>query len=499
MKYKILCTDGFAKAGLESLNTNPLFEVTFIESLTHEELKEKIGAFDGLIVRSASQVSEDIIDAAPNLKIIARAGIGTDNIDSKAATKRGIMVVNAPSGNTISTAELSFAMLLSLARHIPQASKSMHDGKWEKSAFKGTELALRTLGVIGLGRVGREVVKRALAFKMKVLGFDPFLNDDQFGSIGVAKANLEKICKESDFITIHTPLTKETKDLITLKEMKMMKPSTRLINCARGGVINEKDLATALQEKIIAGAALDVFSTEPFEDPMFKGLPNCIMTPHLGASTNEAQNAVAVETAESVTQFFTEGRGYFLLAEKLGILAAGLADGKPVGVTLCAGEKKNELLMLSVLKGLLGASFTSATAAANQRGIGYTDEIATCSSGDEKAIGVRLATDKGSAAIWGTVITDGSFRVVQYNDYILEIEPAGTLLFIQNDDKPGVIGKVSSILGEKGVNISEMQNVRKKKGADALTVISVDDVLDANILKTIEDVDGVKIVKQVAL
>lgn len=305
MTFKVLCTDGYGAAGIEELKKTPGIEVAFEKALTPEELLAKIPAFDALIVRSASKVTRQVLEAGKNLKIVVRAGVGTDNIDKKAAAERGIAVANAPAGNTTSTAELAFGMLLSLARHIPQASASMHEGRWEKKAYMGTELSGRTLGVIGLGRVGCAVAKRALAFEMKVLGHDPIAKTDMIEGLGAKPSSLEEIFKNSDFITVHTPLTDDTRDMIDAKAFAMMKPTARLVNCARGGIINEGALASALKENRIAGAALDVFTKEPFEDPIFRALPNCILTPHLGASTKEAQDKVAVEAAQRVIEFFS--------------------------------------------------------------------------------------------------------------------------------------------------------------------------------------------------
>jgi len=308
MKYKIFCTDGFAQVGREELEKDGLCEVTYVEKLDHEELVARIGSFDGLVVRSASKVSSDVIEAGANLKIIARAGAGVDNIDREAATQRGILVVNAPAGNTNAVTELTFGFLLSLARHIPQASRSMHEGKWEKKKYNGTEIAYKTLGVIGLGRVGQAISHRAKAFDMEVIAYDPYVSKDVFVTLGVKEASLEEIYKNADFITIHAPKSKETNDLITAKELKMMKPSAYIVNCARGGMVNEADLAAALKNNVIAGAAIDVYTKEPFENSMYRDLENCVTTPHLGASTDEAQDAVAVETAVAIKQFIREGR-----------------------------------------------------------------------------------------------------------------------------------------------------------------------------------------------
>ncbi len=307
MNYKILCTDGFSKAGIEELQKNPTFEVTYVKAMTPEELLAQIEPYHGLIVRSASKVTSAVIDAGKNLKVIARAGVGVDNIDLAHAAKKGICVCNAPAGNTVSTAELSFAMMMSLARHIPQASCYMQAGKWEKKKFQGHELARKVLGIIGLGRVGREMARFAQAFRMTTVGFDPYISKDVFEAAGVMQLNLKDLLSTSDFITIHTILSPETENLITAKQIAMMKPTACLINCARGGVINEHDLAGALKENRIAGAALDVYTKEPYPETIFQGLENIVLTPHLGASTDEAQDAVAVEAAHSVEQFFLTG------------------------------------------------------------------------------------------------------------------------------------------------------------------------------------------------
>lgn len=304
MKHKILCTDSFAGCGIEEMKKHDSLDVVFERALSHEDLLRKIPEFEGLIVRSASKVSRDVIEAGKNLKIVVRAGVGLDNIDAKAASERGIKVFNTPTGNSVSTAEMAFAMMISLARHIPQASAFMHAGVWEKKKFMGTQLSGKTLGILGLGRVGSEVAKRALAFGMKVIANDPIVADDHFASLGVKRVSVHDLCASSDFISIHAALAPKTMDLISAREFALMKKTTRVINCARGGIINEQDLATALREGKIAGAALDVFTEEPWTKDIFRGIDNIILTPHLGASTYEAQDAVAIEAAQTVISFF---------------------------------------------------------------------------------------------------------------------------------------------------------------------------------------------------
>lgn len=307
MAYKILCTDGFSKAGIEALQKNPSFEVTFIKALTPEALLAQIEPYHGLIVRSASKVTSSVIDAGKNLKVIARAGVGVDNIDVKYAASKGICVCNAPAGNTVSTAELSFAMMLSLARHIPQAACCMQAGKWEKKKFQGHEIARKVLGIIGMGRIGREMARLGQAFHMTTVGYDPYVSKDAFDAAGVKQLNLNDLLSSSDFITLHTILSPETQNMIAAKEIALMKPTAYIVNCARGGLINEQDLAAALKENRIAGAALDVYTKEPYPETIFQGLENVVLTPHLGASTDEAQDAVAIEAAQSVEQYFLTG------------------------------------------------------------------------------------------------------------------------------------------------------------------------------------------------
>jgi len=516
MTYKILCTDGFSEAGLNELKISPLLEVTFEKALKHEELLEKISPFDGLVVRSASTVSRDVIERGKNLKIIARAGVGIDNINVEAATERGIFVVNAPAGNTISTAELTFTFLLSLARHVPQASASMHAGQWEKKKFMGNEVAGKTLGIIGMGRIGREVARRAKAFNMNVMVFDPYIREDQCGALGAKSASVEEICRNADFITVHTPLTKETENLIAWNHLTMMKKTAYIINCARGGIVNEEDLSRALKENVIAGAALDVFTKEPYDKPVFQGLENVILTPHLGASTKEAQDAVAVEAARAVANYFSEGismtavnlpagetqiqeyKDHIRLAEKLGSLVVQLTGEKIKKFTLLGPATMPNILMLAAIKGALNqrgdkqVSLINASIKAAGEGISLAQEIVETGQDFSGAFGVALEGDKDKQEAWGAVLADSTLRIVMCDGHHVEISPEGSMLLIHNNDRPGVIGRVSSILGDNGINIAEMQNVRERKGADALTVIRIDDPLSEKVLEEIRKIDGVE-------
>lgn len=516
MTYKVLCTDGFAEAGLTELQRSPVVDTVFEKSMSHDELLKRISEFDGLIVRSASTVSRDVIEAGVNLKIIARAGVGIDNIDLEAATEKGIYVVNAPEGNTTSAAELTFAFLLSLARHVPQASNSMQKGEWEKKKYMGTELSGKTLGIIGMGRIGREVARRAKAFGMNILAFDPLVREDRLKALAAKPSSVEDICRNCDFITIHTPLTKDTQNLITHKQLSVMKKTAFIINCARGGIINEEDLARVLREKQIAGAALDVFTSEPPDKPIFQGLDNVILTPHLGASTQEAQSAVAIEAARAVAGFFSEGisltavnlpeggaqiqeyKNQIKLAEKLGSLVAQLTNDRIKKLTVLGPAKMSRMILLAVIKGALSqrgekqVSLVNAATKAAGEGISLEQEIRDTAADFSDAFGVALNGDNDRQEAWGAVLADDTLRIIMCDGHRVEISPEGLILLIHNTDRPGIIGKVSSILGKAGINIAEMQNVRERKGSDALTIIRIDDPLPEDTLKEIQTIEGVE-------
>jgi D-3-phosphoglycerate dehydrogenase len=394
---KVLVSDNLSEKGVAILKAAGL-EVDVKTGMKPEELKACIGQYDGIVIRSATKLTSDVIDAAENLKVIGRAGSGLDNVDKAAASKKGIVVMNTPGGNTITTAEHSIALMVSLARNIPQATSSMKDGVWDKKKFTGIELFNKTLGIIGIGNIGGEVAKRAQALQMNIIAFDPFLSDEQAQKMGVKKAALEEVFKKSDFITIHTPLTSETKNIINKKSIKLMKPGVRIINCARGGIVNEKDLYEAISSGQVAGAALDVFEQEPPKDNPLLGLDSVICTPHLGAATDEAQENVATAVAEQIVDYLVNGtirnainfpsirpdqvpklRPYISLAEALGLLAAQLLEGSITEVSLEYGGETSALdtapVTIAALKGLLTpileetVNFVNAPVIAKERGI----------------------------------------------------------------------------------------------------------------------------------
>lgn len=523
-KIKIFASDGFSKEGVAILEENG-FEIIVQKNTPREELLSVIKDYDALIIRSASTADEEVFKQTDKLKLVARAGVGLDNVDIKAATERGIVVMNAPGGNTMSTAELSFAMLMSLARKIPQAYASMKEGKWEKKLFTGVEIHGKTLGIIGLGRIGREVVKRALAFGMNVLGYDPYFSDEQAEKIGIKNADLETIITQSDFITVHTPLTKDTENMLTLKEMKKMKKSVRLINCARGGIINEEDLKTALKEEIIAGAALDVYTKEPLEDYSLLESGNCVTTPHLGASTGEAQVSVAIETANALVSYFKQGipqnsvnfptidvhayeeiKDFVSLASKMGYLLSQVSGNavSEVKVSFSGSllKKPTKMITVAALKGLLSGmseedvNFVNAPTIATGRGISVVERTVDKVSEYSDILAVKIETDKGSFDTWGTIFSDGSLRIVKYNIYHMELKPEGILLFIQHQDRTGFIGKVGTMMGNHGVNIADMRLIREQKDAPVLTVLTLDSDPPNEVLKEIEELGDIYSVKK---
>ncbi|MBN2120651.1 MAG: phosphoglycerate dehydrogenase [Candidatus Omnitrophica bacterium] len=512
---KVLISDKLAQEGIAVLKSEPDFQVDVKTGLKPEELSSIIGDYQAIVVRSETKLTKDIIDKAQNLKVIGRAGVGLDNVDLEEATQRGIIVMNAPSGNTISTCEQAFALILSLSRNIAKADASVREGKWERSKFKGVELYGKTLGIIGLGRIGREVAKRALSFGMRVISFDPFISEDVAKSIDAELVDLERLLKSSDYITIHTALTDETENMISHKEFSLMKPTARIINSARGGIIDEKALCEALKDKKIAGAALDVYGKEPPEknDPLF-GLDNIVLSPHLGASTQEAQVNVAVEIAECVRDALY-GRSlrnavnfptlepevwqvlspYIGLAEKMGLISSQLIKGRVKEVVLTyAGEFISFNLApvsSAVVKGLLSpvmeetVNFVNSLNLAKERGIKV--EVVKSSEGTDyvNSVSLLLKSDKERVSLEGTLFANKSARIVKINDFYLEVVPSEFMVFIENRDKPGVIGKLGTILGKHQINIASMGFGRKQKGGDALTVLTVDSPLTEEIVKEI--------------
>jgi len=514
MSIKLLISDSFSQEGIDILKQADGFEVLYKTGMNEDELCEAIKGIDALIIRSATTVTKKIIEASDKLKVVARAGVGTDNVDKEAATDSGVIVMNAPGGNSISTAELALALLFSLARKIPQANASMKESKWEKKKFNGMQITGKKIGIIGLGRIGVELAKRCYSCGMDVLGYDPYLSEEQITAIGATPSELEEIFKTADFISAHVPLTDKTKGLIGKKEIAMMKPTTMLINCARGGIMVEEDIAEAVKEGKLAGAAFDVFNEEPPRQSPFIGAENIIMTPHLGASTEEAQVRVAIETSQEIIDFFSKGiiknsvnvppldqklrqemSPYLRLCEKLGNFTSGLMSGSidEVVVTYSGNIMHKEVYFLtqSVLKGLLepmmdtALNFVNAPIIAKNRGIRVSERKEIIEPDFTDLISVRVKSPKAKHELWGTIYGQDDIRFVYLDGYYFDLKPEGNVLVVHNNDVPGVVGIIGTILGEAEINIASMKLGRKEKGSTVLTIVTIDDELKKETLNRI--------------
>ncbi len=524
---KVLISDNISPKCINILRKSGL-EVDVKTGMKPEELKARIGDYHGLIIRSATKVTSEIIDAATNLKVIGRAGSGLDNVDRSAATKKGIVVMNTPGGNTITTAEHTISLMLSLARKIPQATMSMKAGKWEKKKFMGVELFNKTLGVIGIGNIGSQVAKRAQGLAMNVIAYDPFLSEDKAKAMGVEKVDLQELFGRSDFITIHTPLTPETKNMINKETIKMMKNSVRIINCARGGIINEKDLYDALIDGKVAGAALDVFEKEPPENNPLLTHDNVIATPHLGASTKEAQENVAIAVAEQVVDYLIHDtirnavnfppvppdqlarlQPYITLAEKLGGFAAQIFEG---GVTEISIEYRGEAseintapITIAAIKGFLTpileetVNFINAPIIAKERDIEVKETKSTDAGDYQSMVVIRLKAKDKESYLAGTLFSKKDPRIVAIDNFKVEIVPYGELLFIYNNDKPGVIGNIGTLLSKNNINIARMHFGRETLGGRAISVVTIDTPATPQIIKEIKKLPNILSVKHISL
>ncbi len=483
---KILVSDSLSKQGIEVLEKAG-FTVVVKTKLSKDELLKEINDCDGLIVRSATKVTADVIDAAGHLKVIGRAGSGLDNVDTQAATRRGIVVMNTPGGNTVTTAEHTMAMIFAMTRRIPQATASMKAGKWEKERFMGVELYNKILGIIGVGQIGGYLTKLAQGIGMNVIAYDPYLAEERARHMGVEMVDLDELFRRSDIISVHTPLTPETKSLIDAGAIAKMKPGVMIVNCARGGIVNEADLCEALKAKKVAAAAFDVFDQEPVKpDHPLLTLDNFICTPHIGASTTEAQENVAIGIAEQIVDYFTKGiaRGavnvpsvppellpqlqpYLALAEKIGLMQAQLYEGGLERVTVEYNGEVSSLtvapLTIAVLKGLLtpilenAVNFVNAPVVAKERGI-EVKEVRSGDAGDfTSVIRVRVETGRRAHHVAGTLHNRKEPRIVEIDTFQVEVVPEGHLLLILNVDRPGVIGEVGKVLGDHDINIARMQ------------------------------------------
>ncbi len=520
MAFNILISDPLSEDGIFPLRQSEGFNIVIDTTNTPEELAEKIKDYDALLVRSQTQVTREIIEKATNLKIIGRAGVGVDNIDLDAATEKGIIVVNAPDGNTNSAAEHTIAMLMSLARKIPQAFNSLKNGQWDRKSFIGVELKNKTLGVVGLGRIGAEVAARAKGQRMNVIAYDPFLTEEKAKKMGITLGTVEEVLKVADFITVHTPLLKETRHLINKEAFEIMKDGVQIINCARGGIIDEDALYDAIVAKKVAGAALDVFEKEPFVGHKLLTLPEVIATPHLGASTIEAQESVAIDVSRDVVNFFTGGtvrnpvnlpsvskevlakiEPFFNLAEKLGAFLSRLTDGviEEVNIRYAGELAESDVrpLMRNTLKGMLTRNLgnhvndVNAKFLADRFGIQVNEHKTSTTKGFLNLLTVEVKTTTGVRSVSGTLLNGLGARIVRVDNYVVDFSPEGHLLIVKHKDQPGAIGRVGTLLAIENINIATMQVGRSAAGGDAIMMLSVDNHVEQNNIERLKELEDI--------
>jgi D-3-phosphoglycerate dehydrogenase len=519
---KVLISDQMDPNAAEIFRANGI-EVDEKPGLTKEELKAIIGQYDGLAIRSATKVTADLLEAADNLKVVGRAGIGVDNVDIPAASAKGVVVMNTPFGNSITTAEHAIALMFALARELPAADASTQAGKWEKNRFMGVELTSKTLGLIGAGNIGSIVAERALGLRMKVVAYDPFLTAERAVDLGIEKVELVELLARADFITLHTPLTEQTRNILSAENLAKAKKGVRIINCARGGLIDEAALKAGLDSGHIAGAALDVFAEEPAKASPLFGTPGFISTPHLGASTTEAQVNVAIQVAEQMSDFLIRGgvtnalnmpslsaeeapklRPYMALAEKLGSLVGQLAHGALSGISIevegAAAELNPKPITGAVLAGFMRVhsdtvNMVNAPFLAKERGLDVR-EIRHDREGDyHTLVRVTVATSAGDRSVAGTLFGNAAPRLVDMFGIKVEAELEGEMIYIVNDDTPGFIGRLGSTLGEAGVNIGTFQLGRRAAGGEAVLLLSVDDHVPEPVLQRVQELPGVRVVR----
>ncbi len=526
---KVLVSDKLSPDGVEVFKKAGV-AVDYLPEITQQELREQIGAYSGWVIRSRSRATADIIERAAQLRVIGRAGVGVDNVDTGAATRRGIIVMNTPGGNTISTAEHTISMLLSLARKIPQAHASMAEGKWDKKSFMGSEICGKTLGVFGLGRIGQEVVRRMKSFDMTILGYDPFLSSERMRQLGVEAGGVDEICERADFLTFHTPLSPETKDLINAERLAKMKKTARLVNCARGGIINEDALLKALQEKRIAGAALDVFTAEPLpDDHPFRELDNIVLSPHIAASTVEAQENVAIQVAEQVLDVLRGGpvrnalnvlpvdaellpviQPFMELAERLGCFISQYRAQRPVKLTLRFSGSVLDYplhpISTAAVQGFLKLTADGPVNAVNaheilrDRGIELVETKHSELYQYQNLVTVELENEDGTRnRIAGTLYTSNHPRIVILNDKHFDAVPEGHLVVLENDDIPGIIGQVGTVFGKHDVNIGQMTWGRVPAEGTAMTIINLDTPATDGLLKELRSLKHIKSVDVIKL
>ncbi len=511
MAPKVLVSDNLSETAVQIFRDRGI-DVTFEPSIGKDKAKllEVIGSYDGLAIRSVTKVTEKFLTAATNLKVVGRAGVGVDNVDIPAASKKGVIVMNTPFGNSITTAEHAIAMMMAVARQIPAANASTHAGKWEKSKFMGVELTAKTLGVIGVGNIGSIVCERALGLKMKVIAYDPFLSEERAGKIGATKVEFEELLHRADFITFHVPLTDKTRNILSRAAIAKLKPGVRIVNCARGGLVDEEALAEALQLGQVAGAAFDVFAVEPAtESPLFN-LANVVVTPHLGAATTEAQENVALQVAEQMSDYLLSGAvsnalnmpsvtaeeaavmgPWLKLAGHLGAFVGQLTDEPIKAINIlydgAVGEMNTAAMNAAAVAGIMKATnpdmnMVSAPIIAKERGVNISTTTQGKTGVFDAYIKLTVVTSRRERSIGGTVFSDGKPRFIQIKGINIDAEIGQHMLYTTNQDVPGIIGALGQTLGEAGVNIANFTLGRADRGGSAIALLYVDDVIPEPVL-----------------
>ncbi len=523
-KPRVLVSDALSPTAVQIFKDNGC-EVDFEPTLGKDKdtMLAKIGNYDGLAIRSATKATEKLIEAADNLKVIGRAGIGVDNVDLKAASRRGIIVMNTPFGNSITTAEHAISLMMAVARQIPAADNSTQGGKWEKSKFMGVELTGKTLGLIGCGNIGSIVADRAIGMKMRVIAFDPFLSPERAEKLGIEKVELDALFPRADFITLHTPLTDKTRNIIDAAALAQMKDGVRIVNCARGGLIVEADLAEALKSGRVAGAGIDVFEVEPATDSVLFGLPNVVCTPHLGAATTEAQENVALQVAEQMSAYLTRGAvtnalnmpsisaeeaprltPFVKLADTLGSFVGQVTDSPVKQVEILydghVAQMNTKALTSAVLAGLLrpqmsDVNMVSAPVMASERGIKLLEMTREKSGVFDGYIQINVTTTKTTRSVAGTVFSDGKPRFIQIKGINMEAEAGEYMLYTTNKDVPGIIGKLGSTFGADGINIANFYLGRDHEGGDAIALVQLDKPVSAGFLEKLRALPEIESVK----
>jgi D-3-phosphoglycerate dehydrogenase len=525
---KILVSDDLSESGIAKLTQVPGFEVEVNTKLTEQQFMQVIKDFDALVIRSGTKVSAEVLENAHNLKVIGRAGIGLDNVDIEAASKLGIVVMNTPEGNVITTAEHTIAMMFALTRKIPQAVCSLKTGCWEKKRFKGKEVFNKVLGIIGVGRIGRVVAERAQALKMQVIGYDPYINPEVIDTLGIQGVTFDELLMKSDYITTHVPMTTETRNLLNADAFKKMKPGVFIINCARGGIVNEQDLYDAIKQGGVAGAALDVFVKEPPTDNPLLTLEQVIATPHLGASTAEAQENVAIAVADQIAEFLTRGtirnavnapnidgailsklRPYLTLSEKLGCVLTQITKGAIQKVSIeyvgDVSSLETQPLTISILKGMLTpvlgdmVNFVNVPIHVKERDIRVTTSVRSEAEDFTNLISIHVKTSQGENLVAGTILGKKEPRMIRINDFRLEAALEGHLLLIHNIDTPGTIGAIGTCLGRHNINISLMNVGQMLERGQNIIFLRTDTSVPTHVIEELLGMDNVDIVQAIEL